>query len=45
MQMLQGVEALALNAPTGQFSQVSAGFAHACAVSTEGAVVCWGCNL
>lgn len=28
--------------PTGTFTQVSAGFGHACAVRTTGSVVCWG---
>jgi alpha-tubulin suppressor-like RCC1 family protein len=30
--------------PLGQFVAVSAGSAHSCGVTTEGAIECWGCE-
>jgi len=32
------------NAPTGTFSEVSAGGSHACGVRTDGTIACWGSN-
>jgi alpha-tubulin suppressor-like RCC1 family protein len=28
--------------PKGEFASVSAGYEHACGVSTDGSVACWG---
>src|SRR5262249_43786493 len=30
--------------PSGTFTRVAVGYAHACAVRTDGAVICWGAN-